>query len=841
MQVRSQIASVSLHTDKAETQGDPLPLPHSSGSSPDVDAGCISRQFYAFLTQATQATAYNIVVRACCLRLCVKIEARLMRWHYNPFVFPLLAAVLAIAIAFSAWRRRSMAGATLLAVLMVAVAEWSLEYALELRSATLENKLLWAKLEYLGIVTAPVAWLSFALQYTGQEKWLTRRNLARLLLIPVFTLLLVWTNDSHGLIWSSAQLHQSGSFLLLYVTHGAGFWVFTVYAYLLMLLGTWVLLRAFRSRTLYRKQALTLLVAAFVPWLGNALYLFGLSSRFPLDLTPFAFTLAGLILSWGLFHFHLLDVVPVARSSLIERMDDMVIVLDARGRVVDLNPAAQRALGCKLPQVIGQPAEQAFSPQGELPKSYRDLTEGHEEIHLRTGDSQRCFDLRALPLHDARGRLTGRLLLLRDITERKQIEEALHQAHEELELRVQQRTAELTAAQAEMALLISSISSILIAVAEDDRVTRWNAVAERSFGIPAQEVLGKTIKKCGVSWDAAVICQAIATCRQRRQPVRLNDLRFTRVDGRPGFVGVTLNPMVGEHGAAGVLLLAADVTERRLLESQLAQAQRLEPIGRLAAGIAHEINTPTQYVGDNVRFLEGAFFDLSGLYRLFRRLLTSAGEGAVPPELTAEIEKALEEADVDYLLEEIPLAIKQSQEGIGRVAEIVRAMREFSHPGVEEKTAVDINRAIQSTITVARNEWKYVAEVQTDLVPDLPLVPCLPGDFNQAFLNILINAAHAVGDVVAKDSGQKGTIAVSTCQDGDWVEIRVRDTGPGIPEAIRSRIFDPFFTTKEVGKGTGQGLTIARDVVVNKHGGTIHFETEVGVGTTFIIRLPLTP
>ena len=177
-------------------------------------------------------------------------------------------------------------------------------------------------------------------------------------------------------------------------------------------------------------------------------------------------------------------------------------------------------------------------------------------------------------------------------------------------------------------------------------------------------------------------------------------------------------------------------------------------------------------------------------------------------------------------------------EGLERIAKIVRAMKEFSHPSVE-KGATDINRAIESTITVARNEWKYVADMVTNFDPDLPPVPCLKGEFNQVILNILVNAAHAIADLSGSGSDVKGTITVSTRHDDQWVETRIADTGPGIPDEIRTKIFDHFFTTKEVGKGTGQGLSIAYNVVVNKHGGTISVDSTVGQGTCFIIRLPI--
>jgi signal transduction histidine kinase len=205
------------------------------------------------------------------------------------------------------------------------------------------------------------------------------------------------------------------------------------------------------------------------------------------------------------------------------------------------------------------------------------------------------------------------------------------------------------------------------------------------------------------------------------------------------------------------------------------------------------------------------------------------------------VEDAEKAADLAYLAEEIPKAITQSLEGVGRVSDIVRAMKDFSHPGASGKEAIDLSKAIESTVTVARNEWKYVADMVTDFDPALPPVPCLVGEFNQVILNIVVNAAHAIADVIGDHTDKRGTIRITTRRDNKWAEIRISDTGTGIPEQHRSRVFDHFFTTKAVGKGTGQGLSIAHAVVTEKHGGSIALETEMGKGTTFIIRLPIEP
>jgi PAS domain S-box-containing protein len=280
-----------------------------------------------------------------------------------------------------------------------------------------------------------------------------------------------------------------------------------------------------------------------------------------------------------------------------------------------------------------------------------------------------------------------------------------------------------------------------------------------------------------------------------------------------------------------------DITGPRALEQQLLHAQKIEAVGQLAAGIAHEINTPTQYVGDNLRFLQDSFTALRGVLQAYRAV-GEAARAAGPPVSTAD--RSWQDADMDYLMEEIPRASAQALDGVQRVTEIVRAMKDFSHPGGTAPALADLNRAIEDTITVTRNEWKYVAEATVDLAPSLPLVPCVLGEIQQVILNLIVNAAHAIKDRVGT-SGVRGVITVSTSVVEDVVEVRVRDTGTGIPVAIRPHIFEPFFTTKEVGRGTGQGLSLSRDIVVKKHRGSLTFETEDGVGTTFIIRLPLAP
>lgn len=290
---------------------------------------------------------------------------------------------------------------------------------------------------------------------------------------------------------------------------------------------------------------------------------------------------------------------------------------------------------------------------------------------------------------------------------------------------------------------------------------------------------------------------------------------------------------------AGIVLYE-DMTERLQVERDLHQAQKLESVGQLAAGIAHEINTPVQYIGDNLSFLKDSFEDICTVLNNYEKAWPEIKKGqSIAESVIQSIEEDKEDADLSYLMEEIPVTINQSLDGVRRVDKIVKAMKDFSHPGEEEKVPTNINTLIETTLTVCRNEWKYVAEVDKELSSDLKLVPCFPGDLSQVFLNIIVNASHAIVDATNGGKSGLGTITIKTEQKKDSVEITISDTGGGIPEGVQDRVFDPFFTTKDRGKGTGQGLAIAYRVVVKKHGGSINFDTENGVGTTFIIELPV--
>jgi len=306
--------------------------------------------------------------------------------------------------------------------------------------------------------------------------------------------------------------------------------------------------------------------------------------------------------------------------------------------------------------------------------------------------------------------------------------------------------------------------------------------------------------------------------------------RWAQLNGHPAEAG---DPLV----LLDVTAAKQDEEDRRRMELELRLSQKLEAVGQLAAGIAHEINTPVQFVGDTVRFLGDAFTDLSGLIEAYGELRERTAASGAEPELLARVAAAEDAADLEYLRERVPAALERARDGIGRVAQIVRAIRDFAHPPTTIKAPVDVNHALATTLIVAANEYKYVAEVDCDY-GDVPPIVANAGDLNQVFLNLIVNAAHAIEDTVGS-SGERGRITIATQSEGDHVVVSIADTGSGISPDVAGRIFDPFFTTKEVGRGTGQGLAISHTIVNERHGGSLTFRSTVGQGTTFFVSLPI--
>jgi PAS domain S-box-containing protein len=516
-------------------------------------------------------------------------------------------------------------------------------------------------------------------------------------------------------------------------------------------------------------------------------------------------------------------------GTLMDNLPDYIFYKDRQSRLLRTNPAHAHVLGLSDPrEAVGKTdfdfypeeyAQESFRTEQQVIETRQPLIGKIERARRRDGQD-RWYLTSKVPIRDGQGNVTGLVGITRDITERKQAEETLRVSEE--------RYREL----------FENASDIVYTTGLDTRLTSLNRVGQRVLGYSGEEATQLDLRDL----VAPRFWEKVEASRARLLSGDLDltiEVEITTKDGRTIMLEVKPRLIYRGGKPVGVQGIGRDITGRDAAEMELRHTQKLESVGRLASGIAHEINTPIQFVGDNTRFLQDSFGGLQTLLAKYQSFRTAVESGGAIAELLEEVRSTEEASDCAYLLEEIPKALAQTLDGVTRVATIVRAMKEFAHPEGREMAAADLNRALLSTLTVARNELKYVAEVETDL-GDLPLVVCNVGDINQVFLNLLVNAAHAIAERV-KGTAEKGKIHVRTVSEGDAALITISDTGCGIHKANMTKIFDPFFTTKEVGRGTGQGLAIARSVVVDRHKGSLTCESEVGKGTTFFIRLPVDP
>jgi PAS domain S-box-containing protein len=513
-------------------------------------------------------------------------------------------------------------------------------------------------------------------------------------------------------------------------------------------------------------------------------------------------------------------------GTLMDNLPDHIYFKDRPSRFLRTNLALARVFGLSDPgQAVGKTdfdffskehAQQAYDDEQEVITTGKPMI-AKEEKETWPDGRVTWATTNKMPFRDATGNVIGTFGVSHDITGRKRAEEAIRASEE--------RYREL----------FENASDLVFTSDLKGGLSSLNQVGEQITGYSREEATQMSLRQL-------VDPKHWPRFDQTRERLPAGDTAITleleikAKDGHRVMLEVRPRLIYKDGKPVGVQGIGRDITGREQAEMELRQAQKLESVGRLASGIAHEINTPIQFVGDNTRFLQDSFGGLQTLLAKYQELGDAAASGTVGPELLAEVRRTEEESDCAYLLEEIPKALTQTLEGVSRVATLVHAMKDFAHPDSKEKAAADLNKALLSTLTVARNELKYVADVETNF-GELPLVVCNISDLNQVFLNLRVNAAHAIAEVT-KGSGQKGKIRVRTGVADKTVLVTISDTGCGIPEVHRNKIFDPFFTTKEVGRGTGQGLAMARSVVVDRHKGSLTFDSEVGKGTTFYIRLP---
>ena len=512
---------------------------------------------------------------------------------------------------------------------------------------------------------------------------------------------------------------------------------------------------------------------------------------------------------------------------ILDTIPNPVYFKDKSGKYTGCNQAFEDTFGIRKENLLGKTVLDLVSvaPAQEYRRMDDSLWESpgvqvYESSIVNANGEKRDVTFYKATYDAGDGKPSGMVGVILDITEARQASKLLQQSEKRHRL------------------LVEALNEGLTQVDSQGKLTFVNDRFKEMTGYSREELLGQNVSVLLDEDNQKVLEQQLA---KRRAGIKDSyELVWCRKDGGrvPSLVSAT--PVMDENGGfAGSVGLVTDVSIIKKLEQQLNQAQKLEAIGQLAAGIAHEINTPTQFVSGNMRFLKDAFDDLSSFISTYEEMANEFKDNESYAAHIAKMRDLAEEIDLDFLLEDIPKALKANLDGLDRIAKIVLSMKQFAHPGGSMKEPNDINMAIENTVTVARNEWKYVADVKLGLSDDLPPVPCVLGEINQVVLNLIVNAAQAIADVVEEGVDEKGEIAITTRMLDGEAEITVADTGPGVPEALRGKVFDPFFTTKQPGKGTGQGLAIAYRCIVESHGGSLSVANKPEGGAVFTIRLPL--
>jgi len=477
-----------------------------------------------------------------------------VHFQYTPYILPLvISSIISGVVAIYVWRRRATAsGAMAFVMLALASAEWSFGYALEIAGADLPTKIFWGKSQYIGIITVPLAWVIFTYLHSTQGTWMTRRNVTLLSIVPFITLILAFTTELHGLIWKDIQIHTVGTFSALDVTHGSWFWVYWGYSNILLLVGTIFIFRSFnRMKGLFRRQEGILLIAVLTPWVGNVLYVTGLSPIPNLDITPFAFAVSVVVFAWGISSFKLVNLAPVARDLVVEKMSDGMIVLDAQGNIVDINPAVQRALGVSASQAIGQKAREVFSAWLSLIERYENILEAQDEVVLGEGESQSWYELRLSSLLDNRNHLLGRVVTVRNITERKRVEEALRLSEEKYRK------------------IYENVKDVIYETDNQGHLTSISPSIEKQGGYQPEELIGRSVTEFFVFPEQYATLDALMI-----ENGSVNDFEalLQRKDGNTRFVSITSHIIFDENGQGiateGVL---RDITGRKQAEERIQQ------------------------------------------------------------------------------------------------------------------------------------------------------------------------------------------------------------------------------------------------------------------------------
>ena len=736
-----------------------------------------------------------------------------MTYVITPYVLiAAFAAAVSAVVAVIAWQRRAAPGGAPLTALMVAVGIWSAGAAMEYAIAGIPGKVFWAKVQYIGVVSTPVFFLLLAVEYSQLDRWMTRRTVALLFVVPLTTLLLTVTNEWHGLIWPSITPIGSPDANLALYTHGIGFWIGSVgYAYLLMLIGTVLLIRAaMRFPPIYRRQAALLVAAVLAPWLVNLIYVLGLSPAPGLEMTPLVLACTGMIFAWGIYRFHLLDLAPVARERLIETMADGMVVLDAQDRVVDINPAAQRFIAAPTPVQLGQPASAVFVAWPDWATCCGNARTARVELPLNDA-AQRTLELSISPIYDRRGQYSGRLVVIHDITEHKAVQTKIERLNDELEARVAARTEDLAATQERFSQVITSISDHVFAllVAADGSVTTLYSSPRllELTGFTAQELRGDfftVVARITHPGDRA----AVTAFFHRLLTAGAGELEYRWVRADRAVAWVRTSARVQAQGTDRIIFgVTSDITERKHMEQTDVEIRALAELDRLrtelVGNVSHELRTPL------------------GLIKVASTTLLRQ-DVTFSPAIQQHILRGItdETNRLEHLVANLLDISRLDQQ---------RFMLQYDLTNLNQLVTAIVDGAQRQETDDTGAAHRFVLAL-----PDLPVDAVVDAPkIEQVLRNLIQNAIHY--------SPAGSTVTVTLRADGAEWELRVADEGIGIASEDQGRIFDRFYRARDVRvqhvRGAGLGLAICREIV-ELHGGALSVASAPEQGATIIVRIP---
>jgi len=715
-----------------------------------------------------------------------------MSYHFTPNMIPLaLAALISGALGLYTWQHRRAIGAIPFVVMMLLVFEWEISYILHLAGNDFATKLFWDKVMFFGVVATPLAWLTFALEYTGRKTWLNARRLVMLSIIPVTTLLIIRTNESHQLFWTQSTLSSEGGFSLLNNINGSWFWVHAWYSYILIMVGLVLVVRALlRWPAQYRGQMIWVLLATLTPFIANILTVFHIIPIL-IDLTPFAFTVTGIGMAFALFRYRLLDIAPIARDIVIDGMKDGMIILDAERRIVDVNRTAQEMIALTgEQQPIGKQLADILSGWPGLIDRYRNLMEAEDEISLNVGEAPRWYALTLSTLLDENKLVIGRVLIIRDITDRKQAERQL----QESEARFRQ--------------IVENASDLIYRVDRLGRITYANPSVVRVLGYDDEkEILGRDYLNFVLPELRHKVKRVYERQLLRKTPTTYYEVPVMAAAGHEIWLGQNVQLIYEGDQIEGFQAVARDITAIKQAHDALriARDQALEASlakTRLLSKVSHELRSP---LGGIVGYAE---------------LLQRDAFGQLNEKQYKATSEIIESAD--YLANMVNELLDEAQ---------LRS----SNATLQEKMFSPRQLVQLATSGMDILAQKKGLSFSSSIDPRLP--EAILGDdrrLRQIIINLLGNAIKFT---------KEGSVSLEvTCPEDDCWAIQVTDTGIGISKEAQSYIFEPFRQLQSAvtydNRGVGLGLSITKQLVELMNG-KIVVESETGRGSTFTVLLPL--